>query len=223
MPKFTKFRALPSFFIFVIFMLPTTTANAGDDGSSILSILKFSAGVAASMALHEGAHVLAAGFTDTRMDWRLGTYNQILGYTEYSKNNSDALAVNSAGLIVQAISSEVILRSSKIDKNSDFTRGLLAYNILNTFSYVFDYYIVRSTNQRNGLSYQGDLEGIKGYSNAVTVNLFALAITAVSIFQGYRFLTNQTFAPDWLTGKKQGLAYNLQPSGGLLITYTQRF
>ncbi len=223
MPKFTKVIARISFLMFVIFVLPTTTANAGDDGPSILSILKFSAGIAASMAVHEGAHALTAGVTNTRMDWRLGTYNQILGYSEYSRNSNDALAINSAGLIVQAISTEVILRSSKIDKNSDFTRGLLAYNIFNTFSYVLDYYIIRRTNQRNGIYYQGDLEGIKKFSNATTVNLFALALTAVSIFQGYRFLKSQTFAPDWLTGKKRGLTYNLQPSGGLLITCTQRF
>ena len=85
--------------------------------------------------IHEGAHYLAGEMTGTDLDWELGNYNQPLSFTEHAKNDTDGVIVNSAVLVSQAIGSEIILQVDRINKNDNFVRGMMIWNILNPIFY----------------------------------------------------------------------------------------
>ena len=91
------------------------------------------------------------------MEWEVGNYNQPIAFTENASSDTKGLAVNSAGLIAQAIGSEIILRSDRIDKKNSFVRGMMAWNILNPILYALDYWFIGISNKKNGNFYQGDL------------------------------------------------------------------
>jgi hypothetical protein len=184
--------------------------------------LRFSAGVVAAFAIHEGAHEAVAELTDTEMDWGIGNYNQPLGFTERARNDSRGTAVYSAGLLSQAIGSEIILQADSIDKNDPFVRGMMAWNILNPISYAVDYWLIHRTNKQNGSSYQGDLQGIEHYQDESTADIFAASMVAIAAFQGYRFLKTQSWAPEWVKDESH---VDLKPlsSGGVALTYNYSF
>ena len=217
-PKRLKCIIVSVTFLLIVAIM-TTPASAGESGIRGSSILKFSAGIVTAFAIHEGSHALVAGLTNTDMHWEIGTYNQPIGFTESADSDGKGLAVNSAGLISQAIGSEYILQVDKIDKNSAYVRGMMAWNILNPILYALDYRFFRITNKENGNTYQGDLEGIERYSNEPTANGFALSMTAIAIFQGYRFLKTQSWASAWLKGKSHSVNFGALPYGGLAMTY----
>lgn len=194
-------------------------ANAGENGQPLGSVLKFSAGVVSAFLIHEGSHALVAKLTNTDMDWETGTINQPIAYTEHANTDSKGWAINSAGLISQAAGAEIILRVDKIDKNDAFVRGMMAWNILNPVLYSLDYWIFHSTNKINGHSYQGDLAGIERYSNKATADGFALAMSAIAVSQGYRFLKTQSWAPDWLKDNSRSMSVAPLPSGGFIVGY----
>jgi len=194
-------------------------AGAGEDGITFSAALKFSAGIASAYLIHEGSHALVGGLTNTDMNWRIGTLNQPVLFTENADSNWKGFAINSAGLLSQVAGSEIILQVDKIDKNDAFVRGMMTCNILNPIFYSLDYWIFHSTNKMNGNSYQGDLAGIEHYSNKATADGFALSMSAIAIFQGYRFLKTQSWAPEWLKDNSHSMSLAPLPSGGFIIGY----
>ena len=218
-------RYLSGVMIFTVFML---NANPGwceykSMEDRMVSMMKYSAGIFSAFMIHEGAHLVAAKATGTDMDWELGNYNQPLAYTEETDNDTDGLIINSSGLVTQALASEIILRVDSIDKNDDFVRGMMHWNILNPIFYALDYWFINITNKQTGDSYQGDIQGIEHYSDEKTANMFAASLVAVAGIQGYRFLKTQDWAPDWLKDEAQNLNFAPVNSGGLSFSYTINF
>ncbi|MGD0627665.1 MAG: hypothetical protein ABSB32_23565 [Thermodesulfobacteriota bacterium] len=195
----------------------TSHAGAAEDGLQWGSALKFSAGIVSAFLIHEGSHALVAGLTNTDLHWETGTLNQPIAFTENANTDSKGFAINSAGLISQAVGGEIILQADRIDKNDAFVRGMMTWNILNPVLYSLDYWIFHSTNKINGNSYQGDLAGIERYSNKATADGFALSMSAIAVFQGYRFLKTQSWAPDWLKENSRSMSLAPLPSGGFIV------
>jgi len=204
-------------------MVKPTYAQAEENGVTAGSVMKYTAGIVTSMLVHEGSHALVAGLTGTHLDWEAGNYNQPIGFTDQANSNAKGVAVYSAGLISQAASGEIILNVDKINKNDAFVRGMMTWNILNPILYSLDYWFFHISNKKNGNTYQGDLSGIEHYSNTSAANGFALSMTATSVFQGYRFLKAQTWAPDWLKSNFNNVGLSPIPSGGFMLTYKCAF
>lgn len=204
--------------LFFSWLMPSY-ANAAEDGLPLGSALKFSAGIVSAFLIHEGSHALVGGLTNTSMHWEMGTLNQPIAFTENANTDSKGWAINSAGLISQAVGGEIILQVDRIDKNDAFVRGMMTWNILNPILYSLDYWILHSTNKINGNSYQGDLAGIEHYSNKATADGFALSMSAIAVFQGYRFLKTQSWAPEWLKDNSRSMSLAPMPSGGFIIGY----
>ena len=218
-------RYLLGVMLFIIFML---NANPGwceykSMSDRMTSILKYSAGFFSAFMIHEGGHFLAGEATGTNMDWELGNYNQPLVFTEEADSDTDGLIINSAGLVTQAIGAEIILQVDSIDKNDDFVRGMMYWNILNPVFYALDYWFIHRTNSKNGNSYQGDLQGIEHYSSERTANIFAASMVAIAGIQGYRFLKTQDWAADWFDVEDHSLSFAPTASGGLAFSYTIHF
>ena len=205
--------------MFLAFFGRPNDARSAEQSSTAVTVLKFTAGVATSMLIHEGAHALVAGVTDIPMSWKVGTYNQPIGFTENAGSDSKGVALYAAGLISQEITSEVILRTDRADKNDAFVRGLMAWNILNPILYSLDYWVLHISNKQNGNSYQGDMAGIEHYSNKATADGYAIGMTAIALYQGYRFLQTQSWAPDWLKKEKNNFLLTPLPSGGFMAGY----
>jgi hypothetical protein len=218
-------RYLPGVMIFIIFML---NANPGwceykSMSDRMASMLKYSAGFFSAFMIHEGGHFLAGEATGTNMDWELGNYNQPLVFTEESGSDTDGLIINSAGLVTQAIGAEIILQVDGIDKNDDFIRGMMYWNILNPIFYALDYWFIHITNDETADGYQGDIQGVEHYSDEKTANMFAASMVAIAGIQGYRFLKTQDWAPDWLKDEAQNLNFAPTASGGFSFSYTINF
>ena len=198
-------------------------AGASESESIYGSVLKFTAGVLSASLIHEGSHALVAGVTGTRLTWEVGTYNQPIGFTDHAGSKEKGVAVYSAGLLSQTAGAEIILQVDGIDKNDSFVRGMMFWDVVNPILYSLDYWFFRNSNKSNGRSYQGDLEGIEHYSSRGTANGFALGLTTIGVFQGYRFLKTQDWAPDWLKGEDKKLGFAPLASGGLVMTYHFEF
>ena len=183
----------------------------------VLGFFKFISGVISAYALHETGHAIAAGVTGTELEWGLGTYNQPLGFTEYAEDDTSGVMVHSSGLTTQIIVSEVILRANSIDKNDNFVRGMMAWNVFNPIIYALDYWFIKRTNKVEEDYYHGDIAGIEHYSNETTANLFAGTMTALAVNQGYRFLKTQTWAPEWVT--RDDVRLNFMPHGHSGFTF----
>lgn len=183
----------------------------------------FSAGMVVAFSIHEAAHATVAQMTGTELDWELGNYNQPIAFTGHVENERDGRALYSAGLISQVIGSEFILQSNGIDKNTAFTRGMMAWNIINPIMYSLDYWYIRRSNQRDGNRFQGDIEGIEYYSDERTADGFAISLVGIAVFQGYRFLKTQTWTPDWIRGKKYCICFGPQPLGGVGLKWSLYF
>ncbi len=214
---------ITSIAVIIIAFRMTPAAGAVEKEMTYISVLKFYGGIVAAFSMHEGAHALVAALTGTDMDWEIGTYNQPLGFTEHASSDAKGAAISSAGLLSQAVGGEIVLQADRIDKNDDFVRGMMAWNILNPISYALDYWFIRRTNQRNGNTYQGDIEGTEYYTNEPTAHGFALSMAAIAALQGYRFLKTQSWAPDWLKGKSHSINLGALPSGDLAIAYKLYF
>lgn len=190
---------------------------ADETETTLVSVFKFAGGVISAFMIHEGAHFAAGQITGTSLDWKVGSFNQPIEFSENAKDDSDGLAVYSAGLVAQVVSSEVILEVDRIDKNDAFVRGMMAWNIINPIMYALDYWFIHNTNNKNGDSYQGDLQGIEHYSSERTANIFAGGMVALATFQGYRFLKTQSWAPEWIKDKTQNLQFSHTPDGGFFL------
>ncbi len=193
-------------------------ASAADESSLVLKIIKFSAGAISAYGLHESGHALAAKLTNTDLDWGVGTYNQPLGFTENSSSDFDGALVHSAGLITQVVCSEIILQDDSIDKNDTFVRGMMFWNIFNPLIYVLDYWLIGATNKVDQDCYQGDIGGVEHYAGPAAANIFSACVAGLALYQGYRFLSQQDWAPAW-AGKGQFTSFGLLPAegGGLIL------
>ena len=212
--------------IFSLFMLvanPAPCEEYRDFKDRMVSILKYSAGFASAFMIHEGAHFLAAEATGTDISWEVGDYNQPLTFTEEADNNTDGFIISASGLVTQVIGSEIILQVDSIDKNDDFVRGMMHWNIINPILYALDYWFFHKTNSKNGNSYQGDIQGIEYYSNEKTANIFAASMVAIAGIQGYRFLKTQDWASEWFAIEDHSLSFAPTASGGLALSYTIHF
>jgi hypothetical protein len=72
-------------------------------------------------------------------------------------------------------------------------------------------------------SYQGDLQGVEHYTNEATAQGFAISMSLIAVYQGYRFLKTQSWAPEWLKSERHTVNLGPTPSGGLAITYKLDF
>jgi len=207
---------------FFAFLLHPAPASADEDLTA-LSVLKFFAGMASAAVIHEGAHAVAAEVTGTSISWEAGNYNQPIAFTTGEMSSSQGFAVYSAGLLAQAATAEIILDVDRIDKNDAFVRGMMAWNIINPILYALDYWVIRRSNQENGRTFQGDIEGIEHYSGEAAANAFAASMAALAAFQGYRFLKTQEWAPDWVKSDKHAVKMAPCPSGGFVLAYEFRF
>ena len=194
-----------------------------DEDLTALTVLKFFAGMASAAALHEGAHAVVAEVTDTSISWEAGNYNQPVAFTTGEMNTSQGFAVYSAGLIAQVATAEIILDVDRIDKNDAFVRGMMAWNIVNPILYALDYWVIRRSNKENDGTFQGDIEGVEHYSGEAAANTFAASMAAIAVFQGYRFLKTQDWAPDWVKSEKHTMTMAPCPSGGFVLAYEFRF
>lgn len=217
----TKFYTF--FCCLIAFLSTATIVKAGENKINCRSVLKFTGGIVAAFSIHEASHALVAGLTGTDMNWEVGNYNQPIGFTEDAPNDFSGFALNAAGLLSQAASSEIILRNKKIDKNDAFVRGMMAWNVINPILYTLDYWFFRISNKENGSNYQGDIEGIEQYSNEPTAHGFAISMAAIAAWQGYRFLKTQTWAPDWLKSASHQMSIEPTPSGGIMALYRHTF
>jgi hypothetical protein len=188
-----------------------------------LSVLKFATGMITAYALHETGHAIVAKATNTDLEWGVGTYNQPLGFTEHAKHNGDGVCLHAAGLLTQEISSEIILRSDSIDKNDNFVRGMMFWNIVNPIVYSLDYWFLKRSNKKEGTHYQGDLMGVEHYSNEATASGFAAVMTGVAICQGYRFLKVQKWAPNWIRNSSAQISLQQAGSCGKALTIQVAF
>jgi hypothetical protein len=218
-----KFASIFGLSIFLALVVKPTYAKAEGNTLTAGSVLKYTAGIATSALVHEGSHALVAGLTGTHLTWEAGTYNQPIGFTDHANSNAKGVAIYSAGLISQAIGGEIILDVDKIDKNDAFVRGMMTWDILNPILYSLDYWFFHVSNKKNGNSYQGDITGIERYSNPAMANGFALSMTAIASFQGYRFIKTQTWAPDWLKSNFNNVNLSPMPSGGFLLSFKFAF
>ena len=219
-------KALPVIIVLTAVLSNGNPACGQDEGLStqLGEVLKFSGGIVSAFMIHEGAHYLAGEITGTDIDWELGNYNQPIGFTEHAKNDTDGVIVNSAGLVSQAIGAEIILQVDRIDKNDNFVRGMMIWNILNPIFYAMDYWFIHITNDSTGDDgYQGDIKGIEHYSSQTSANVFAASMVAIAGIQGFRFLKTQTWAADWFNDESHSLSFAPVQSGGCLFSYTIRF
>lgn len=196
---------------------PSNKAFCDEAPITIGSLFKFAGGAVSAFMIHEGAHFMAAEITNTNLGWEVGNYNQPLAFTENAKSDSDGLAVYAAGLTVQVVGSEIILNVDKINKNDAFVRGMMAWNIINPILYALDYWFIHISNDTNGATFQGDIQGIEHYSSERTANIFAGSMVALATIQGYRFLKTQSWAPAWIKDKSQNLHFANTSDGGLFL------
>lgn len=211
------------FILLIIFAFHIPCAHAEQTDIKYTSVLKFCSGIVVAFSVHELSHAFVAEITNTKIRWEAGTYNQPIGFTEYADSDLKGFSLNSAGLLSQAIGSEIVLRRDGINKNSPFVQGFMTWNILNPIMYSLDYWLFHVTNKEDSYGYQGDLEGIEHYSNEATAHGFAFSATALAVFQGYRFLKTQDWAPDWVKSESQNMSLEPKPSGGVLLKYKIHF
>lgn len=224
MQRFSKlFSIYQSMLIFSFLILNTNCTYAKENDINFKSFMKFTAGIVSAYSIHEASHLAVAEITNTELDWGVGTYNQPLGFTEYSRNNDIGFAISSIGLTSQIIGSEIILKSDKIDKNDAFTRGMMTWNIINPILYSLDYWFIHIANRQRGDSYQGDIQGIEHYSDKSTANAFALAFAGIAAFQGYRYLNTQDFYSDQKNDKSYNVNLGPRRSGGLELKLEFKF
>lgn len=212
--------------ILLAFLFNLSIARA-EEGKNITfgSFFKFTSGIITAYMIHESAHAFTADLNDIDLEWHTGDYNQPIAFTvkKGGGSDSDRATFYSSGLMSQIVGSEVILRSKKIDKNSAYVRGIMAWNIINPILYSLDYWFIQHVNKEVENRPQGDIAGVEHYSNNSTADGFAIAMAGLAIYQGGRYLKTQTWASDWFDDESQSLSFGLQPSGRIGLNYKLRF
>lgn len=208
-------------------MIATINQNAWAEPEkqepAMLSIAKFATGLLSAYALHEVGHLAAARLTNTDIEFGVGRYNQPIGFTENAENDTAGVILHGSGLVTQTLVSEVILRADSIDKEDNFVRGMMFWNIVNPIIYALDYWVLRRTNQESDTSYQGDIEGFENYSDEGSANAFAAVMALVAGYQGYRYVQTQSWAPDWIKNDIVQLTCQPVSNQGAMLTVHYRF
>lgn len=159
---------------------------------------KFTSGMATSYMIHEAGHYFAAGVTNNDIEARWFEGNQIVLLYVDPESDGDGLYITSAGLVAQAMCSEVIL-DTKANKEKSFIQGMMFWNVLNPIIYAADYWWIKRTNKIENNMFQGDLAGIEYYSDKRTANIFAGTMILLALWHGYRFYHEEdtwyNFAP----------------------------
>jgi len=159
---------------------------------------KFTSGIATSYAIHEGGHYFAAHVTDTDVDSHWFEDGHIVTLWMQPESYSDGLYINSAGLMAQAICSEIIL-DTKVNKENPFVQGMMFWNVLNPIMYAADYWWIHRTNKIGDNHFEGDLACIESYSDKKIANIFAGTMVLLAIWHGYRWYSEDdivfNFAP----------------------------
>jgi len=170
---------------------------------------KFTGGIATAYMIHESGHYFAAEATNTNIKTEFFTNHQIISLYANPKSDSDGLYICSAGLVAQAMCSEVIL-VTKANKESPFIQGMMFWNVLNPIMYAADYWWICRTNKIEHNQFQGDLSGVEYYSDKKTANIFAGTMVLLALWHGYRFY------------HKESVKFNIVPvknSVGLQFTF----
>lgn len=197
--------------IAVMLISSSSPAYAG----TFAEIVKFAGGVTTALLIHEGGHAAAAALTGTDLDWHIDKTGMHCSKRE-PVHDDTGLAISAAGLITQAIAGELILRSD-VDKDDNFWRGMMFWNIWRPIHYALDYWIFHDTNKIGDWGYQGDIAGIEYCSSKSIANGFSVAICAIAASQGYRFIKTQSWAPAWIRESPvEVAAYPVRSGGGLV-------
>ena len=120
-------RALPLLFLMFLFFCPQS-AYAFD-------YLKFTLGVGSGYVIHEAAHQAVADVNGMPFKWKklvLAAH----GLHPHNTTDSERYELASAGLGSQVLSTEIILNTKDIPKDSEYVIGMLTFNVLNALLYV---------------------------------------------------------------------------------------
>ncbi len=134
----------------------------------------FTAGIVSGLIFHELGHEIVAHQEGVDIEW---------SGTEWYTDNASASQhrnISIAGFGMQILSTEVILRSKSIPKDSSFVLGWLTYNIVNQITYPL----------QNELSSNGydDLANYK--KNGGNVKVLEVGLIAHAIWSFYRLKNN---------------------------------
>lgn len=173
--------------------------------------LKFTGGITTSYMIHEAGHYFAAEMTNTDIDTEWFENGQIILLYMDPKTDSDGLYICSAGLVAQAMCSEVIL-DTRVNKENPFVQGMMFWNVINPIMYAADYWWIHRSHYIEDDKFQGDLHGIEYYSDKKTANVFAATMALLAIWHGYRFYS------------EEDIMFNIAPisakhGAGLQLTY----
>lgn len=140
--------------------------------------LKFALGVGSGYVIHEAAHQAVAEVNGTPFKWQKG-----FGSTWVTSNNtsdSERYELASAGLGSQVLSSEIILNTKKIPKDSEYVIGILTFNVLNALLYVVSDGIMNPNDN------YGDIEMMdKAGLDREYVNTFLIVHSLFTIYRAY--------------------------------------
>lgn len=156
-------------------------------------ILNFAAGMATAYAIHETGHLVAGKLTHTDMHFKSFENGQFISFDMQPNSDSDGLWVATAGLNAQLLCSEAILRSRSLDRHDPFVRGMMTWNVINPVLYSLDYWFLRKWNQTGDGYDRGDIQCVEHYSNKRDADLFALSVSLLALYDGYRFLKPQNY------------------------------
>ncbi|MFZ3091635.1 MAG: hypothetical protein WA240_13570 [Nitrospirota bacterium] len=153
--------------------------------------LKFALGIGSGYVIHEAAHQAVADINGTPFKWKAGS-----GGTWVSSSNttdSERYELASAGLGSQILSSEIILNSKSIPKDSEYVIGMLTFNVVNALIYVVS----------DGIMYpndnHGDIEVMdKAGLDKDYVSTFLIVHSLYTIYRAYY----KTDIPAYMTMSK---------------------
>lgn len=206
----------------------------GAVASSSKELAKFGAGIITAYTLHEVGHVVAGCATGTDLDWGIGTYNQPLGFEEHDDKGHSGAIVNASGLLTQLLVSDYILSTDSVDLRDSYTRGVMAWNIINPILYALDYWVIRRTNRiegGRGGEYRGDLAGVEYHLGRDWGNGLSAFVSVMAIYQGCEFVKRQGWKggegeeeQTSLHGKGLDWGCNMVPvRGGGMVAVTVNF
>jgi len=93
----------------------------------MLDVFVFLTGMGAGLMTQEAGHQLAASILQDRISWS--------GTTWECQADCDGATIAASGLLMQSLSSEVLLNSPGIPKRQPFVAGWLVWNIANPIVY----------------------------------------------------------------------------------------
>ncbi len=134
----------------------------------------FTAGFVSGLVVHELGHEIVARQKGVDIEWS--------GVNWYADNasSSELRNISIAGFGMQVLSTEVILRSKSIPKDSSYVLGWLTYNIVNQITYPL----------QNELSSSGYKDLVTYEKNGGNVKVLEVGLIAHAIWSFYRLKNN---------------------------------